>query len=86
VRLFDEVDRAMVSDDTASDGPKGLDYRINFHEPLKTGHRYALVIDGATGAAFQDSSGQSHSDIRLEFQISGEKEKPPPKPAKKKRR
>lgn len=86
VRVFDEVDRAMVSDDTATDLPEGLDYRISFPEPLKTGHRYTLVLDAANGATMVDTRGGSHADVRLPFQVSGVKEKPPPPPKKSKKR
>ncbi|MFZ5469696.1 MAG: hypothetical protein ACOZIN_09690 [Myxococcota bacterium] len=82
VRVFDEVARAMVSDDLAEERPDRLDYRISFPEPLKTGHRYSVVLDAQTGAQMVDSQGNSHPDVRLEFQISGEKEKLSPKKAK----
>jgi hypothetical protein len=88
VRLFDEVDRAMISDDSAEESPDGVLYRITLPNPLKTGHRYTLVVDAQTGAAFTDTLGRELEDLRLEFQIAGEKEKPapPPKNEKKKRR
>ncbi len=80
VRLFDEADRAVISDDEVRDSPT-LDYRIQLPNPLRTGFRYALVVDAETGEAFTDSAGRPQPDQRLEFQISGEKEKPAP-PAK----
>lgn len=87
VRLFDEADRAMVSDDTAEESPTGIVYRITVPTPLKSGHKYTLVLDAQTGTTFTDSLGRELQDLRLEFQIAGEKEKPAPaKPEKKKRR
>jgi hypothetical protein len=84
VRLFDESDRALVSDDTAEESPDGLLYRISLPTPLKSGHGYVLVIDAQTGTSMTDAQGREIADIRMPFQVSGEKEKPPP-PAKKRR-
>ncbi|XXF81405.1 hypothetical protein P2318_17100 [Myxococcaceae bacterium GXIMD 01537] len=88
VRLFDETERAMVSDDSADDSPEALVYRINLPAPLKTGHGYTLVVDAQTGTSMTDSQGRDVEDLRAGFKIAGEKEKPPPpaKPASKKRR
>ena len=85
VRLFDEAERAMVSDDSAEESPSGLLYRISLPTPLKTGHKYTLVIDAQTGTSMTDSQGREVPDMRIPFQVSGEKEKPPP-PTKKQRR
>ena len=85
VRLFDEAERAMVSDDTAEESPNGLLYRISLPTPLKSGHKYTLVIDAQTGTSMTDSQGREVPDTRIPFQVSGEKEKPPP-PLKKQRR
>jgi hypothetical protein len=87
VRVFDEADRAMASDDEAQASDGGLRYRIQFPEPLPTGHRYAVVVDAQIGPELLDSLGRSHDDVRLEFQIAGEKEKPrPPPPTRRRRR
>ncbi|RYZ33491.1 MAG: hypothetical protein EOO72_14090, partial [Myxococcaceae bacterium] len=82
VRLMDEADRAMVSDDTVTENEDGLVYRIHLPQPLKTGFSYMLVVDSQTGTAFQDSRGRDVEDLRAAFQIAGEKEKPKPPPAK----
>lgn len=79
IRVFDEADRAMVSDDEVLEPPPApAGYRIRFPAPLKAGHRYTVVIDAQTGAIFSDSSGRPQVDQRLEVQIAGEKEKPEP--------
>lgn len=85
IRVFDEADRAVVSDDSAEALPDRVRYDIVFPEPLKTGFRYTLVMDAQTGPQILDGLGRTHPDVRLEFRIAGEKEKPPP-PKKKKRR
>ena len=86
VRVFDEADRAMVSEDTAELLDGGFRYRIQFPEPLKTGYRYALVVDAETGAQLRDAWGREHPDFRRDFQVEGEKQKPPPPERKSKRR
>lgn len=88
IRLFDEADRAMVSDDVAESSDQRLDYRISLHESLKPGHRYTLVLDAQSGSAVSDPQGVAQPDQRLELQVSGDREKAPPprKPGPKKRR
>ncbi|MBI3182305.1 MAG: hypothetical protein HYZ28_09195 [Myxococcales bacterium] len=90
VRLFDEAERAVVSDDRAEDLPDSLRYEISLPEPLRSGQRYAIVLDAQTGGAFTDARGDAHADVRLEIQVSGEREKAskkkPAKKPKKKRR
>ncbi|NMO13602.1 hypothetical protein HPC49_05700 [Pyxidicoccus fallax] len=87
VRLFDEAERAMVSDDDVEESDSGLVYRINLPQPLKTGFEYTLVVDAQTGSAFTDSLGREVEELRTTFQIAGEKEKPaPPPPAKKRKK
>ncbi|HLL53581.1 MAG TPA: hypothetical protein VK447_08555 [Myxococcaceae bacterium] len=80
IRLFDEADRAVISDDDVQDTPNLLDYRLQLPNPLRTGHRYTLVVDAETGESFTDSAGRPQPDQRLEFQIAGEKEKSKPAP------
>jgi len=88
IRVFDEADRAMISDDVAESSDEHLDYRIYFHEPLKPGHRYTLVLDAQSGSAFSDQRGNEQTERRLELQVAGERQKLPAKKssAKKKRR
>jgi hypothetical protein len=84
IRLFDEAERAMVSDDSAEETPSGVIYRISLPAPLKSGHQYTLVLDAQTGTAFTDVLGRELQELRLEFQVAGEKEKETPAPAPKK--
>ncbi|WP_338023714.1 hypothetical protein [Archangium primigenium] len=88
VRVFDEADRALASDDAAEESASGLVYRIVLPTALKSGHRYVLVVDAQTGTSMTDARGQELADVRLAFQVAGEKEKPPPpaKAAKSRRR
>ncbi|MBU8894751.1 hypothetical protein DRW03_26780 [Corallococcus sp. H22C18031201] len=81
VRLFDESDRAVVSDDRATESETGLEYRIGLPEPLKTGFSYTLVVDAQTGSSLTDAQGHDIDDLRAQFQVAGEKEKPKPSPA-----
>lgn len=78
IRILDEVDRAVVSDDVAENAGQRLQYRIFFHQPLKPGHRYSLVLDAESGSSFADVEGAPQPDQRLEFQVTGEREKPGP--------
>jgi outer membrane murein-binding lipoprotein Lpp len=89
IRLFDEIERAMVSDDSAEENPNGVIYRISLPTPLKSGHKYTLVLDAQTGTAFTDALGREVDELRFQFQVAGEKEKdapPPPKKNEKKKR
>jgi len=86
IRLFDEVERAMISDDTAEESEAGLRYRISLPTPLKAGFKYTLVVDAQTGTSILDAQGRELADLRIPFQVAGEKEKEPPAPSKKRRR
>lgn len=87
VRIFDEADKVMVSDDTSEALPDaGVRYQAVFPTPLKIGYRYTLVLDAQTGPLMQDATGREHADVRREFKIAGEREKPAPPKKKKKRR
>jgi hypothetical protein len=84
VRLFDEVDRAMASDDQMEEPGDRVRYKIQLSTPLKAGHKYALVVDAQSGSAIADSTGRLYPDQRLEFAIAGarEPEVPPKGPPK----
>lgn len=82
VRIFDEADRALVSNDQVTESEEGSVYLIQLIAPLKAGHRYALVIDAETGSNFWDTSGKPHLVIRTELRVSGVRERSPPRKAK----
>ncbi len=87
IRVFDELDRALVSDDLATEGDHNLQYQIRFPSLLQRGHRYTLLIDAQTGESILDPQGRPQSEQRLEFQVAGPREKaPPPSKVKKRRR
>jgi hypothetical protein len=85
IRVFDELDRALVSDDLATEGDNNLQYQIRFPTPLQRGHRYTLLIDAQTGESILDPQGRPQPEQRLEFQVAGPREKAPP-PSRVKRR
>lgn len=80
IRLFDEIDRAMVSNDELEDLGERVRYRIDLPTPLMAGHSYTLVLDAATGSAVSDADGRVYPDQRLEFDIVGTREPDRPEP------
>ena len=78
VRLFDEADRALVSDDVAEVSESGLVYRMSFPEPLRPGHAYVLAVEPQTGPLMEDALGRPVPEQRFELRVAGEKEKPAP--------
>ena len=87
IRVFDEADRAMVSDDVATEGGN-LDYQIHFAAPLPAGHRYVLLMDAQTGDSILDAQGRPQPEQRLEFEVAGPREQAPAvaPPSRKRRR
>ncbi len=81
IRLFDDADRALISDDAPEELAEETRYLISLTAPLKQGHRYTLVLDSQSGAAIADTHGRTHRDRRLPFIVSGEKEKEKSSPA-----
>lgn len=87
IRVLDESDRALESDDVPEESPTALRYHLDLLKPLEPGHRYVVLVDAQSGATFDDGSGKEVPEQRLEFQTSGERERPkPPPPHRKKRR
>lgn len=86
IRVLDESDRALTSDDVPEETPGGLLYRIDLLMPLEPGHRYAVLVDPQSGATFDDGSGKEVPEQRLEFRTSGERERPKAPPPHRKRR
>ena len=87
LRVLDEVDRALASDDTPVETPMGLRYGISLLAPLRSGHRYSVVLDAQSGATLDDGSGAAINEERFDFHTDGEREKDTPlKPGRAKQR
>ena len=85
VRLLDELDRLVGTDDTAHVGA-GVRYRIVPREPLVTGTRYRVVVEGQLRPHPTDVAGATFRDAAVTFRTAGEKPPPPPKKKKRRRR
>jgi hypothetical protein len=85
IRVLDESDRALPSDDVPEETTDGLRYRIDLLAPLEAGHRYEVLVDAQSGATLDDGTGREIPEQRLEFRTSGERQRPKP-PATPKRR
>ena len=86
IRVLDESDRALESDDVPEESPSALRYHVDLLKPLEPGHRYAVLVDAQSGATFQDDTGKEVPEQRLEFRTSGERERPKSPPPHRKRR
>jgi hypothetical protein len=86
IRVLDESDRALESDDVPEESPTGLRYHIELLRSLEPGHRYAVMVDAQSGATFDDGFGKEVPEQRLEFRTGGEREKAKPASPKRKRR
>jgi hypothetical protein len=86
IRVMDESDRALESDDLPEEGPSSLRYHIDLLRPLEPGHRYAVLVDAQSGATFDDGTGKEIPEQRLEFRTGGERERPKAPPQRKRRR
>ena len=80
VRLLDEAESAVPSDDTAEETDAGVVYRVQPTAPLAIGHRYTLSVDAESGAAATDAHGRPVPEQRFEFQVAGEKVRPASRP------
>lgn len=72
LRVFDDGDRVVPSDDTARETDGGIDYGIVFTEPLKTGRKYRLTVEAQRGDVIDDH----YKDAERELKVRGEVEKP----------
>ncbi|MCI0572232.1 MAG: hypothetical protein L0Y66_15860 [Myxococcaceae bacterium] len=87
IRLLDESERALASDDTAEAAADGtLRYRIQLAVPLVPGSRYTLIMDSQSGTAIEGLQDRTFDELRMELQTTGEKPPPPPKPGRRRRR
>lgn len=82
VRLIDEAERVVPSDDRATESDAGIDYHIELVEPLKPGRTYVLSFDAQTGAVIDDAAGNPYRDLELKLKVRGERQ-PEPRQLKK---
>ena len=78
LRVFDEIDRALASDDVPEKVPGGMRYHVKLLAPLRAGHRYTVAVDSQTGTTFDDGRGSALNEQRFEFRTEGEREKDTP--------
>lgn len=85
IRVLDESDRALPSDDLPEETTDGIRYRIELLAPLEPGHRYDVLVDAQSGATLDDGTGRELPEQRLAFRTSGERERPKPAATPKRR-
>jgi hypothetical protein len=78
LRIFDEVDRALASDDVPEETPAGLRYHVGLLAPLRAGHKYTVQLDAQSGATLDDGDGVELDERRFDFRTDGEREKETP--------
>lgn len=78
VRLFDEHDQLVPSDDTVSEADARIDYRIDLLQPLRAGRGYSLLIDAEVGSVILDDQHRAWDDVRV-TQVRGEPQSDDPK-------
>lgn len=78
VRILDELDRALASDDVPEETAGGLRYQVSLLAPLRLGHRYTVLLDAQSGATLDDGSGRALAEQRFEFRTDGERERETP--------
>ncbi len=78
LRILDEIDRALASDDIPQEVPGGLRYHVKLLAPLRPGHRYSVALDSQTGTTLDDGTGSALNEQRFEFHTDGEREKDVP--------
>jgi hypothetical protein len=91
VRLFDDHDQLVPSDDTVTDADAGIDYQLELLQPLRAGRRYSLLVDAEVGSVIIDEQGRAWDDVRVDLKVRGEPQsddskKPVRDPAKKRMR
>lgn len=83
LRVFDEADKVVPSDDVAHEADGGIDYQISFVDPLKPGKTYRLMVEAQLGSQLD-----GFKDAEVSFKVRGQSQPEPKsaKPGKKKRR
>jgi hypothetical protein len=85
LRILDELDRALASDDSPEEARGSLRYHIALLAPLRSGHRYTVLLDAQSGSTLDNGSGVALNEQRFEFHTEGEREKDAPTKAPAKR-
>jgi hypothetical protein len=89
VRLFDDHEQVVPSDDVADVDDAGVRYQADLLQPLRSGRAYTLMIDAEVGPELRDDLGRAWDDVRLSLKVRGEIQpepgaaKKPGKPSKK---
>ena len=78
LRILDELDRALASDDSPEETRGGLRYHIALLAPLRSGHRYTVLLDAQSGATLDNGNGVALNEQRFEVRTEGEREKDAP--------
>ena len=78
LRVFDDADRVVPSDDSAKDVDGGIDYAIAFVEPLRSGKTYRLTVESQQGAALEGYKDAEHV-MKVRGQVEPEAKKLPKK-------
>ena len=78
LRIFDEIDRALASDDVPQELPGGVRYHVRLLAPLRAGHRYTVVLDSQNGTTLEDGRGSALNEQRFDFHTEGERDKEAP--------
>jgi hypothetical protein len=78
LRILDELDRALASNDSPEETRSGLRYHIALLAPLRSGHRYTVLLDAQSGATLDNGRGVAVNEQRFEFRTEGEREKDAP--------
>jgi hypothetical protein len=87
LRLLDEIDRVLASDDVPEELPSGLRYHVALLSPLRAGHRYTVLLDAQSGPTLDDGRGNPLAEQRFEFRTEGVRDRDAPtKRSKTKRR
>lgn len=81
LRVFDETDRVVPSDDLARDVDGGIDYQVTFVEPLKSGRNYRLTVEAQLGTQLE-----GYKDAEVVMKVRGEIERESKKPPGKKKK
>lgn len=81
LRVFDDGDRVVPSDDTAHEADGGIDYQVTFLEPLKSGRSYRLTVESQLGQQLE-----GFRDAEVLFKVRGEIQREPKKTGGKKKK